>query len=106
MKQFKSLFLYGLIGYLFISSIVILLTYNVFIYFGKGGRKPITKTIEEKPYVLDDEPKKPSKSDSNINVKIQKQTPKVIPQVVPQVKDSFKEDNDSIVNPVDSLKTP
>jgi len=61
MKQFKSLFVYGLIGYLFISSIVILLTYNVLLYFGKGGRKPITKTIEEKPYVLDDEPKKPLK---------------------------------------------
>jgi hypothetical protein len=106
MKQFKSLFVYGLIGYLFISSIVILLTYNVLLYFGKGGRKPITKTIEEKPYVLDDEPKKPLKNDSNNTVKIQKQTPKVIPQVVPQVKDSFKESNDSIVNPVNSLKTP
>jgi hypothetical protein len=106
MKQFKSLFVYGLIGYLFISSIVILLTYNVLLYFGKGGRKPITKTIEEKPYVFDDVPKKPLKNDSNNTVKIQKQTPKVIPQVVPQVKDSFKESNDSIVNPVDSLKTP
>lgn len=106
MKQFKSLFVYGLIGYLFILSIVILLTYNVLLYFGGGGRKPITKTIEEKPYVLDDEPKKSSKNDSNTNIKIQKQTPKVNPQVIPQVKDSFKEGNDSIINPVDSLKTP
>jgi hypothetical protein len=105
MKQFKSLLIYGLVGYLFILSIVTLLTYNVFLYFGKGGRKPITKPIEEKSYVLDNEPKKPSKNDSNNTIKIQKQTNKIIPQVTPQVKDSFKEKVDSAINPIDSLKT-
>jgi hypothetical protein len=105
MKQFKSLLIYGLVGYLFISLIVILLTYNVFIYFGNGGRKPIIEPIEEKPYVLDDEPKKTSKNDSNIAIKIQKQNNKVTPQITPQVKDSFKEKGDSVINPVDSLKT-